>query len=129
MRNYRNEAAFGKHLCECLVQKGYFVQRIETGGTGRGVPDVYIGAPKEQYWVEFKRIHAIFSPKTWEIPWRPGQQAWMYKHYKLTGVPCFTFVAYNNLIACIPMTKIYSGDRVTAIDILKIWVRAEDVTL
>lgn len=73
---YRNEAAFSKALVSAMRSKGIFVQRIESGSTGRGVPDIYAIIGTTPIWIELKRVRHI-SKRFEEIPWRPGQQAWL----------------------------------------------------
>lgn len=128
MRKYANEAAFSKHLCQCLVDKGYFVQRIETRLTGRGVPDLYVGTPSGCYWIELKRIHSKVSYPV-AVPWRPGQQRWMYKHLLVTKVPCFTIIAFDNCAVCVCHNRLFTKDVIRAYDALKVWVKVEDIVL
>jgi len=127
---YRNEAHFSRELCKHFTSYGYFVQRIETRETGRGVPDLYIGLPNQQYWIELKRIKENKPKKGgFPVPWRSGQQAWMYKHYRKTRVPCFTFIAFNDCIVAIAHVRMYPHDIVHLNDIIKWWVKIEDVRL
>ena len=80
MINYRNEAAFSKALVTALRNKGWFVQRIESGETGKGIADIYTVSPTGvAMWLELKRVHMNIPSKInfVDIPWRPGQQAWL----------------------------------------------------
>jgi hypothetical protein len=130
MRQYRNEAAFSKHLCEHLSQCGYLVQRVESHETGRGIPDVYVGVPEHQYWIELKRIKTK-KPRAggFLVPWRPGQQRWMYQHYRITKVPCFTFIAFDDCIVALAHTRLFQKNIAHPHEIMKVWVRVEDVRL
>lgn len=80
------EKEWSKELADKLREKGCFVQRIESGSTGRGIPDMFvIHKYCEPIWIENKI--ATVSKNTIEkikngitcsvkIPWRPGQLAW-----------------------------------------------------
>lgn len=73
---YRNEAAFSKALVTAMRNRDIFVQRIESGSTGRGVPDIYAIIGTTPVWIELKRVRHT-SQRFEEIPWRPGQQSWL----------------------------------------------------
>lgn len=79
MLSYKNEAAFSKVLVTSMRNHGWFVQRIESGETGKGIPDIYAVSPRGvPYWLELKRVHKSIGTSTYaEIPWRPGQQSWL----------------------------------------------------
>ena len=95
--------------------KGWFIQRIESGTTGKGIPDIYAVSPTGvALWLELKRVH---HNKGFEevIPWRPGQQAW------LNGITrrkqlAYTLVAFNDCIVQIPHDRVYAEDRVSFIE-------------
>lgn len=76
MFTYRNENAFSKALVAAMKAKGIFVQRIESGTTGRGIPDIYAIVENQAIWIELKRVHHNMG-RYEEIPWRPGQQSWL----------------------------------------------------
>lgn len=113
MFNYKNEAAFSKAVCAHLRKQGYFVQRIETGSTGRGVPDIYaVSISGKAMWLELKRVHTNAAGKRYvTIPWRPGQQAWLHlivTSYKQTA---YTLAAFNDCILLIQHAgRIYKND-------------------
>jgi hypothetical protein len=90
------------------------VQRIETGETGRGVPDVYLRGPKREMWVELKndRFSSVLDYK-WRIDWRAGQQAWAYEYRKHSGSHSFTAVCFKNGCILIPMIKVFNDKIVT----------------
>jgi hypothetical protein len=122
MTKYRNEMAFSRALVVHLKNKGYQVTRIETGKTTRGVPDLYVASIHGCMWIELKRIHTEFSRESYtEIPWRPGQLGWMLNHLRSSGFPCFTFVAFDDCIVCIPITKVFKGNRIFLSDVSRIW--------
>jgi hypothetical protein len=88
------------------------VQRIESGETGRGIPDLYIRTQKREIWIELKNSYkqSIFDSK-WKIGWRPGQQAWSLRYKKVCSLHTYTIVALRDGFLCIPMIKLY-GDNI-----------------
>lgn len=131
---YRSEAAFSAALRRSWKAKGYFVQRVESPTTGRGTPDLYVETPDYGYWIELKVEHVPLLPKavrSVQVHWRPGQQAWMLSKYRASGCtrPCFTFVAFDDCIAAISMTKVFPGNEVQKSDILRTWKSAGDIFL
>lgn len=130
LRKYSNENAFSTDLCKHFTNLGYLVQRVETRLTGRGVPDLYVATPQGCYWIELKRDKSKgYCAPGYIVHWRPGQQRWMYQHYRISKVPCFTFVAFDDMVACIPHTQMYKGNWVRYGDILRIWVKLDDIRL
>lgn len=112
MLSYRNEAAFSKALVTAMRNKGIFVQRIESGETGKGIPDLFIITKKTPMWIELKRVHDICSHKQCvEIPWRPGQQAWLYD-VRARGVSTMTLACFDDGILRIPHTVIWGKNLV-----------------
>lgn len=108
MLSYKNEAAFSKVLVTAMRTRGWFVQRIESGETGKGIPDIYAVSPGgSAYWLELKRIHkSVGNNVAVEIPWRPGQQSW------LTAVTarkqnCRTLACFDDGILEIPHEVIW----------------------
>ena len=114
MLRYRNEAAFSKALCASFTKRGIFHQRIESGETGRGIPDMFAVLPSiGPCWIELKRVHCNASAgATVRVPWRPGQLGWMMKEMRANGVPCFTLACFNNVILRIPIKR-YTENLVT----------------
>jgi len=112
MLSYRNEAAFSKALCAAMRAKGIFVQRIESGETGKGIPDLFVVTHKTPMWIELKRIHTTCSGKReLDISWRPGQQAWL-NDVTMRGVLCITLACYDDGIVRIDHDHIYQANRV-----------------
>lgn len=104
MYKYKNEAHFSKAVVRHLRSKGWFVQRIETGTIGRGVPDIYAISPLgDPVWLELKRVHteALDRPLV-KIPWREGQQIWLHEVSKVYKQKCFTLAAFDDCILQIP---------------------------
>lgn len=114
MISYRNEAAFSKALVTALRNKGWFVQRIESGETGKGIADIYTVSPTGiAMWLELKRIHMDIPSKInfVDIPWRPGQQAWLsvLHTYKQK---VFTLACFDNGILRIPHHTVWQQNLV-----------------
>lgn len=111
MLTYRNEAAFSRALCAAMRAKGIFVQRIESGETGKGIPDLFVITKGTPMWIELKRVHDTCGRKpVLEVPWRPGQQAWL-NDVQSRGVTCMTLVCYDDGIIKI-QAGIYHENRV-----------------
>ena len=114
MINYRNEAAFSKALVTALRNKGWFVQRIESGETGKGIADIYtVSTTGVAMWLELKRVHMNIPSKInfVDIPWRPGQQAWLsvLHTYKQK---VFTLACFDNGILRIPHHTVWQQNLV-----------------
>lgn len=114
MFQYRNEAAFSKAVCKLLRDHHWFVQRIETGTTGKGVPDLFTVSPKlTPIWIELKRVHSnVDRNHAVYIPWRPGQQSWMHNLVSRYAQHALTLACFNNMILVIPHHQIYKENRV-----------------
>lgn len=111
--NYRNEAAFSKAVVTYLRKQGYFVQRIESGLTGRGIPDIYCITPTGvPIWLELKREHcsALYGMDVY-ISWRPGQQSWLtdVTHRKQIA---YTLACFDDVILQISHYAPYKDNRV-----------------
>lgn len=112
MLSYRNEAAFSKALVTAMRNKGIFVQRIESGETGKGIPDLFVITKGIPMWIELKRVHGACSNKRYvEVPWRPGQQAWLYD-VRSRGVATMTLACFDDGILRIPHTAIWGKNLV-----------------
>ena len=59
-------------MVAAMKAKGMFVQRIESGLTGKGIPDIYAIQGDTPVWIELKRVHHDMRHLE-VIPWRPGQ--------------------------------------------------------
>lgn len=121
LSNYRNEAAFSKAFVTALRNKGWFVQRIESGETGKGIPDIYAVDPnKKAHWFELKRVkHPMGNFET--IPWRTGQQSWLSDIVK-RGQDAKTICCFNDGILVIPHDRVYTANLVQTD--WGIWVRS-----
>lgn len=112
MLSYRNEAAFSKALVTAMRNKGIFVQRIESGETGKGIPDLFVITRGVPMWIELKRVHDTCSDKQYfTIPWRPGQQAWLHD-VTYRGVVCMTLACYDDGIIKITHWDLYTANMV-----------------
>ena len=111
-----NEAAFSAQVVKQWRAYGYFVQRIESGAIGRGIPDIYVESKKEHYWVELKLVHT-YAYNGMCIPWRIGQQSWMLEYFNKTGNVCVTIVHCLDCILIIPMTRHYAQNRIQLADV------------
>lgn len=113
MLTYKNEAAFSRSLVSAMRNKGIFVQRIESGETGKGIPDIYAIVGTQAIWIELKRVH--HSIHAWEkIPWRPGQQAWLHEVWK-RGQLSMTLCCFDDAILRIHHKDIYKNDMVNTL--------------
>lgn len=114
MFKYKNEAMFSRAVCEELRKKGYFVQRIESHETGKGIPDIYAISPTGQaVWIELKRAHKNSPVVEDKVQWRPGQQAWLHTVTRRKQL-AVTLVCYNDCIALIKHEHIYTDNIVSS---------------
>jgi Holliday junction resolvase len=102
-----SEGDFSRALVAELKKHNLFVQRIETGGTTQGVPDLYIRGNFNELWIELKHSKSA-SPK--KIGWQKGQQAWMYEYYKVSGRCAITVVDTKTCYRAIPMIGIFKDN-------------------
>lgn len=112
---YVNEQAFSKALCARLKKEGFMVQRMETHGTGVGVPDIYAVGYGFGIWLELKvhETNSIFMDKV-KVPWRPGQQAWHldYRSHMLCKRCGLTLMSCKDGIIVVPMNQVYDKNTV-----------------
>lgn len=114
MLTYRNEAAFSKALCTAMRNRGIFVQRIESGETGKGIPDLFIITKGVPMWIELKRVHGVIPARDTDvvqIPWRPGQQAWL-NEVRTRGMATLTLACFDNGILQITHERLYGNNSV-----------------
>lgn len=113
MLSYRNEAAFSKVLVTSMRNRGWFVQRIESGETGKGIPDIYaVSIEGAAYWLELKRVHkSIGRNPIVEIPWRPGQQSWL-NAITMRKQRCRTLACFDDGILEIPHDVVWPANMV-----------------
>lgn len=90
-------------------------QRIETGGTGRGIPDVFGAYDEVCCWVELK------VAKGNKVLLRPEQVAWLIK-FGQTGLPTFILVGTDK-------RKMYLFSGLEAILVKDLGLKAEPLLL
>lgn len=74
------------------------MQRIESGGTGLGIPDVFYSTKNRSGWIEMKRIKYVPRKSTEfiDIPFRAGQYPWIRKYLPMDSpVHLFVVVCYG----------------------------------
>ena len=98
VNRYPNEHSFVTYFTKQLKNMGYFVQRIESGMTGKGIPDLFAIIDGIPMWIEFKREHYAIQAKN-KISWRPGQRAWLRRVG--TDMMCYTIVMFDDIIGVI----------------------------
>lgn len=108
MFTYRNENAFSKALIGAMRNKGIFVQRIESGSTGRGIPDIYAIVQNNAIWIELKRVRHKMR-RYEEIPWRPGQQSWLNSVFE-RGQAAITLCCFDDCIIKVTHDIIYKNN-------------------
>jgi hypothetical protein len=109
---YRNERAFSKALCTKLTEHGIFYQRIESGGTSAGIPDLYVRSLNVNRWLELKCIPtASINDESIIVPWRPGQKAWALKYLKASWEYVLTLCAVKDGFILIRMDTIILNKR------------------
>jgi hypothetical protein len=106
--SYRSEADFSAALIRALKGCCPFIQRIESGTTGKGIPDLYLRFPKREVWVELKndRYASIYGAE-YMVDWRRGQQAWHLEYFHASGLPVITVVAMRDGFVFIPLRERY----------------------
>lgn len=112
---YKHEAEFSRSFVNHLRKKGWFVQRIESGTTGKGIPDIYAISPSgSAWWFELKRNHeetAYMLDQEYIIHWRPGQQAWLHEA-TLRKQNCATIACFDDVLLFLRHDKIYKNNKV-----------------
>lgn len=72
------EVTFMRKVLQLLRNEDYFITRIESGSTRNGIPDTHIVGHGGDCFIEFKFIpKQLATAPAVQIPWRPGQLAWM----------------------------------------------------
>jgi hypothetical protein len=109
---YSSESAFSSALLNALKAKAkrLLIQRIESGETARGIPDLYLRNNKREYWIELKNIHQLVNSTAWKIPWRPGQQTWASQYKRYSGNYTYTIAALQDGYIIIPMNNMYKDN-------------------
>lgn len=111
---YNTEHDFSKAFCSKLKKAGMFVTRIESHGTGNGIPDLFVAGMGWNYWVELKNMpdKSIYS-KVLTVPWRPGQIPWALQYFNtMCTHNCLTIVACCDGVVIIPMICAFEKHKV-----------------
>jgi len=81
----KRESNFRGALGMAIRAMRLIAQPIESGSTGLGISDLFVRTRKTSAWIELKNTrYTIKYPFT--VPFRPGQAAWLERHYMLGGV-------------------------------------------
>ena len=73
------ESKFAASLVRMFNSNGCNATRIESHGTGNGIPDMYVLGFGTDFWLELKHDPKLGqNARTIKVDWRPGQQGWMY---------------------------------------------------
>lgn len=109
---FKSESAFSSWLTTVFNKAGFDVTRIESHGTGNGIPDMFVQGHGYDIWIELKNEPYVDCPAQCDykhaaplhVKWRPGQQAWA-RAYTLSHLikSTLTIVALNRGFAIIPM--------------------------
>lgn len=114
-----NENKFSTYLYRRLNAEGMYVHRLESHGTGNGLPDMFIMGHGDDFFLELKNDKKITVAKAKaegiKVDWRPGQQAWAmtYKQRHATlegGKLSATIVGVKDGILLIPMRQMFNND-------------------
>jgi len=84
-----NEAALSRSLSAKFKTAGFDVIRIESHGTGNGIPDMFVQGYGIDMWIELKNDKVQERPAQCDykhaaplyVSWRPGQVAWALRYY------------------------------------------------
>lgn len=103
------EAEFSRSLSGKLVKEHIMVTRIESHGTGNGIPDMFVCGRGLDCWLELKANERYsITDKVIKVDWRPGQIAWMLEYFrKHTTKCCLTLMRVSDGIFIIPMIMNY----------------------
>ena len=111
---YNTEHDFSKAFCSKLKKAGMLVTRIESHGTGNGIPDLFVAGVGWDCWVELKNMpdKSIYS-KVLTVPWRPGQIPWALQYFNTVCTHnCLTIVACCDGVVIIPMICAFEKHKV-----------------
>lgn len=103
------ESEFRSALSASMRKAGFFVQALESGSTGSGIPDLYYSFDEEtRGFMELKVIRADW-PCDRKVPFRPGQAAWLRNDFDHGGQDLVA-IKYDNGVL---ITHILFVDRTT----------------
>lgn len=107
------ENDFSMSFTAKLSKLGMRTTRLESHGTGNGIPDIYIDGHGFDCFIELKNDKKLsIHDKTIKVQWRPGQQAWMYEYFlkHKRSKCCLTIIACSDGWFIIPMTQVFKGN-------------------
>jgi hypothetical protein len=87
------ESSLNSRLARLAKKDGVFYQRIETPGTGLGVPDLFVLVAGRAIWIELKvgkfqtkrGKSDLYTAKRFVPDWRPGQISWAVRYIRSGG--------------------------------------------
>ncbi len=92
----KDEEAFSRAIRKALSEEGALVQAVESGGTAVGIPDLFIRTTRISAWMELKNL--IFPVRyRLEVPFRPGQYAWMKRHTDMGGISALAIASLEGI--------------------------------
>jgi hypothetical protein len=120
---YRSEKHFSTALVRVLKTKYPLVQRIESGETGRGIPDIYCRLKRTEVWLELKNDYRqSIKQQVFTFKWRPGQPGWHYRYYRVCPRGVFTVMAVKDGYVMYRIKQPKQPRTVSAVDC---WVMTE----
>lgn len=122
------ESKFSAALVRMFNSSGCSATRIESHGTGNGIPDMYVLGFGSDFWLELKHDPMLRqNMEHIKVDWRPGQQAWMYTYYLQHNKKrlCLTIIKAGKGYYIIPMFTVYREDKV----FFPIWVKKLDIRM
>lgn len=112
MRKMR-ESEFAKWLMGIFKREHRDCVRIESGKTVVGIPDLFVQGGGTDVFIELKVCNdsSIYDYSI-KIPWRPGQQAWLYTYYIMHNMckAALTVVKCNDGIIIIKHKKHFKNN-------------------
>lgn len=130
-----SEASFASQFVKYCRSRHYFVQRIESGTTGAGIPDLFLASSytEKQYWIELKRVHKVFDVRTaiergYSIPVKQTQLDWLHSLWCSKGNP-YLLVKFDNCIVSIPIRGQKYGKHFSYDEIEHVYTHMRDILL
>ena len=116
---WETEKKFSDYLHRRLNAEGVYVHRLESHGTGNGLPDMFIMGHGKDYFLELKNnkkltVRSVLTSGI-KVDWRPGQQAWAWTYKQRHTTPTHdkvtaTVVGLKDGFVIIPMIKMFEGN-------------------